>query len=207
MRSASPLFAVRKMTGVAASDWDLPNLAAEFEAVFAWNHNVQDEERGPLPFRISDDGVAGGEHLHREPVRFEMMPHQAGDIRIVFDDEDAGFHGGIVAVKRAEHIAGFPDESKCVVARLDCPSRSPGIPLRRLSMKGQREEPDNSTSFNQQISALIQPKNTAGRHNRGSAVFRHDGGTGISFADLKGVAGVDCGRYLFAGKKDWHAVW
>ena len=76
---------------------NLPDLAAQLEAVFARNHDVENEQRRPLPLGIGDDGVSGGEHFHRESIRFQMMPHQAGNIRIVFDHKDAGFHGSIVA--------------------------------------------------------------------------------------------------------------
>ena len=34
----------------------LANLAAEFEAVFARNHDVEEEERGTLAFGIGEDG-------------------------------------------------------------------------------------------------------------------------------------------------------
>jgi hypothetical protein len=33
-----------------------------------------------------------------------VVPYQAGDVWIVFDDKDAGFHGGIVAVRRADYL-------------------------------------------------------------------------------------------------------
>ena len=94
MRSASPLLAVRKITGVAASAG----------ICRIWRHSSRPslpgtmmsrmKSAGPLPFGLRNDGVSGGEHFHRESVRFQMVPHQAGNVRIVFDHKDAGFHGG-----------------------------------------------------------------------------------------------------------------
>ena len=78
----------------ALAIWLLTPTVALAQTIFAGNHDVKNEECRPLPFRLGDDGVAGGKHLHRESLRFQMVPHQAGNIGIVFNHEDAGFHGG-----------------------------------------------------------------------------------------------------------------
>ena len=96
MRSASPLFAVRKITGRRRQRGDLPDLPAQFETILARDHDVENEQCRALPFGIADHRVSGGEHFHRKAIRFQMMPHQAGNVRIVFDYKDAGFHGSVL---------------------------------------------------------------------------------------------------------------
>jgi hypothetical protein len=71
--------------------------AAEFEAVFAGNHDIEHEERRTLARGIGDDGGAVGIDADRESIVFQVVANEAGDIRVVFDDEDAWFHGFIVA--------------------------------------------------------------------------------------------------------------
>ena len=74
--------------------------AADFQAVFAGNHDVEDEERGALALGVGEDVGAGGIDAHSEAFVFEMMADEAGNIGIVFDDEDAWFHGIIVDGKQ-----------------------------------------------------------------------------------------------------------
>ncbi len=97
MRSASPLFAVRKITGVDASNGRLPDLTAEFEPVPSRHHDVENEKCGTLPFRFHHHRVPGWKHFDGESRAFQMMPHQPRNIRIVLNHKDAWFHTGIVA--------------------------------------------------------------------------------------------------------------
>ena len=78
----------------------LADRAADLQAVFAGNHNVEDEERGALPFGIGKDVRAGGIHAHSEAFVFEVMADQSGNVGIVFDDEKTWFHGIIVNGKQ-----------------------------------------------------------------------------------------------------------
>ena len=81
------------MTGIAGQRLGLPDLAAQFQAVFARNHDVEKEKSGTLALGFGEDGVSGGKDFDREAGAFQMMAHEAGNIGIVFDDGDAGFHG------------------------------------------------------------------------------------------------------------------
>jgi hypothetical protein len=75
----------------------LPNLAAEFEAVFAGDHDVQKEERGTLALGFGEDSVTGRVEFDGKPGAFEVMAHEPGDVRIIFDNGDVRFHENIVA--------------------------------------------------------------------------------------------------------------
>ena len=70
--------------------------AAELETVFAGDHDVEHEESGSLAFGVGEHVGAGGIHADGEAFVFEMVAHEAGNVRVVFDDEKAGFHGNIV---------------------------------------------------------------------------------------------------------------
>ena len=78
----------------------LADSAAEFEAVFAGDHDVEHEQRRTLAFGVGDDGRAVGIDADGEAVVFEVVANEAGNVGIVFDDEDAWFHGIIVAGKQ-----------------------------------------------------------------------------------------------------------
>ena len=81
------------MTGNHGQRLGLANLAAEFQAVFAGDHDVEQKERGPLAFGFGEDGVSGGIEFHGEAGALQMMAHQPGNVRIVFDYGDLRFHG------------------------------------------------------------------------------------------------------------------
>lgn len=70
--------------------------AADFEAVFAGNHNVQNEQRRTLPLGVGENVDTGRIDAHDEAFILEMVADEAGNIRIVFDNEDARFHNNIV---------------------------------------------------------------------------------------------------------------
>jgi hypothetical protein len=70
---------------------------AEFEAVLAGDHDVEHEERRSLPLGVAENVRTGGVDPDRETVVFQVVADKARNIRIVFDDEDARFHGIIVA--------------------------------------------------------------------------------------------------------------
>ncbi len=87
-----------------ARDLGLANLAAEFEAVLAGDHDVEKEERGALALGFGEDRVAGWVEFDGEAGALEMMAYQAGNVRIVFDYGDVRFHGTHCSCIRA---AGF----------------------------------------------------------------------------------------------------
>ena len=70
----------------------LANGAADFQTVFAGNHDVEHEERGALAFGVGEHVGARGIHAHDEPFVFQVMADEAGNVGIVFDDEQAWFH-------------------------------------------------------------------------------------------------------------------
>jgi hypothetical protein len=74
--------------------------AAQFETVFAGDHDIENEQRGPLPLGIAENVGAGGINTHCEAVVFQVVADETGNVGIVFDDKDAGFHGIIVAGKQ-----------------------------------------------------------------------------------------------------------
>jgi hypothetical protein len=78
----------------------LANRAAEFETIFARDHDVQHKQSGTLALGIGDHSRAVGIDAHCEAVVLQVMANEAGNIGIVFDDEDAWFHGLIVAGKQ-----------------------------------------------------------------------------------------------------------
>ena len=71
----------------------LPNLAAKLQTVFSGHHDVQQKQGGPLTLRVGDDNIARRIKPHVEIGALQMMAHQAGNIRVVFDDEDGWLHG------------------------------------------------------------------------------------------------------------------
>jgi hypothetical protein len=71
--------------------------AAEFEAVFAGDHDVEHEERRALAFGVGDYIGTVGIDAHGETVVLQVVANEAGNIGIVFNDEDVGLHGNIVA--------------------------------------------------------------------------------------------------------------
>ena len=77
----------------------LTNLPAQFQAVFAWHHDIEQEQGGPLPFCVGDDEIARRIKPHIEVRALEMMAHETRNIGIVFHYEDGRFHATIVALK------------------------------------------------------------------------------------------------------------
>jgi hypothetical protein len=75
----------------------LADSAAEFESVFARDHDVEHEERGTLAFGIGNNIGPAGIDANGKTIVLQVVANEAGDIGIVFNDEDAGFHGFIVA--------------------------------------------------------------------------------------------------------------
>ena len=71
--------------------------AAEFESVFAGDHNVEYEQRRALALGIAENIGAGRVDADGEAVVFQVMANEAGNVGVVFDDEDGWFHGIIVA--------------------------------------------------------------------------------------------------------------
>src|SRR5215472_1022275 len=75
----------------------LPDRTTQIQAVFARNHDVEDEQGRPLTLGIADNVGPGGIEADHESLVFQMMANQARNIGIVFDYEQARFHGIIVA--------------------------------------------------------------------------------------------------------------
>src|ERR1700722_2479689 len=93
-------FRSKKNHGHRREAGSLAHGAAEFEAVFAGDHDVEDKQSRTLPLGVAENIGAGGINAHREAVVFEVMADEAGNVGIVFNDEDVGFHGIIVAGKQ-----------------------------------------------------------------------------------------------------------
>jgi hypothetical protein len=74
----------------------LANRAAEFESVFAGDHDVEHEQCRALALGVGDHIGAVGIDTHGKTVVLQVVANKAGNIGIVFDDENAGFHGFIV---------------------------------------------------------------------------------------------------------------
>ena len=77
MRSASPLFAVRKYHRTRRQQRRLPDLTAELESIPSRHHDIENEKGGPLPFRFRDHGVAGWKYFDRESRPFQVMAQPA----------------------------------------------------------------------------------------------------------------------------------
>jgi hypothetical protein len=77
----------------------LADLATEFQAIFAGNHDVENEQGGTAALRVREHGLAGGIELHAKSRPVQVVPHQAGNIGIVLHHKnDIGLHCHIVAV-------------------------------------------------------------------------------------------------------------
>jgi hypothetical protein len=75
---------------------NLADAAAEFKAVFARDHDVENEQRRALPLGVGQYVGAGWVDADDEALVFEVVADEARNIRIVFNDEYAWFHGDIV---------------------------------------------------------------------------------------------------------------
>src|SRR5271165_799851 len=82
----------------------LANGAADLEAVFAGDHDIEQEKRGALPFGVGEHVGSGGIDAHGEALVLKMMANEAGNVGIVFDDEDAGFHREYCIERRSEYL-------------------------------------------------------------------------------------------------------
>ncbi len=82
----------------------LPNAAADFETVFAWDHDVENEQRGALAFGICQYSGSGWVDADDEAFVLEVMANKARNIGIVFDYVDAGFHTIILAFACARYL-------------------------------------------------------------------------------------------------------
>src|SRR5579872_2030333 len=76
----------------------LPYLPAEFESVHARQHDVQEKQRRIFPEGFGEDRYAAREHLNIEADRAQIVRNQAGDISVIFNDENQG-------TRRAREIA------------------------------------------------------------------------------------------------------
>src|SRR5271157_269875 len=90
----------QKNDGHGGEAGSLANRTADFEAVFARNHDVENEQRGTLAFGVGQNIDSGGIDAHIETFVLKMMANEAGNIGIVFHNKDAGFHRIIVNGKQ-----------------------------------------------------------------------------------------------------------
>ena len=74
----------------------MPDGAADFETVFARNHDVENEQRRALAFGVGKNIGPRGIDADDEAFVFKVVPDQARNVGVVFDNEDAGFHKNIV---------------------------------------------------------------------------------------------------------------
>jgi hypothetical protein len=63
-----------------------------------------------------------------------------------------------------------------------------------------------AANLDQQVSRPIQPKALAGGHNRGRAIFRHNGRTRVLSSGLKGIPIANCGPDFLPSKKNRSAL-
>ena len=78
----------------------LPDLPAKFQAIFAGHHDVENEQRRPLPLGFGKNCVTGWVQFHHEAGRFQMVTNEARNVGIVFYHEDVLFHAAIVSASR-----------------------------------------------------------------------------------------------------------
>ncbi len=71
----------------------LPDLTAKFQAIFPGHHDIEQEQRRTLAFRVRHDHIASRIQTHVEASALQMMAYQAGNIRVVFHYKDRRFHG------------------------------------------------------------------------------------------------------------------
>ena len=74
----------------------LADVATDLEAILAWDHDVEDEEGWPLTLGVGENVRSSGIDTNDETLIFKVMTDEAGNIGIVFDDEDTWFHGIIL---------------------------------------------------------------------------------------------------------------
>ena len=86
-------------------------------------HQVEDDERRPVPLDGVEGGRAVGRGDDREPVALEVGPHEPDDLGVVVDDEDRALrdrHRGLV--RHRQHGRG------AMLGRLrDAPVTAPRI--------------------------------------------------------------------------------
>jgi hypothetical protein len=82
--------------GYCGQTLSLADGAAEFETVLAGDHDVEHEERRTLTLGVNDYSGAVGIDADGKTFVLQVMANETRNIRIVFDDEDAWFHGFIV---------------------------------------------------------------------------------------------------------------
>ena len=88
----------QKDHGNSGQAGSLADGAAEFEPVFAGNHNVENEERGTLSLSVGQYRGTCGIDAHAKVVIFEVVADQAGNVGVVLYNEDAWLHVSIAAV-------------------------------------------------------------------------------------------------------------
>src|SRR5271157_4443997 len=89
-------FGGKENYGYSSQTLGLTDGAAEFETVLARDHDIEHEQRRPLALGVNDYCGAVGIDANGKTFVLQMMANEARNIRIVFDDEDAWFHGFIV---------------------------------------------------------------------------------------------------------------
>jgi len=77
----------------------LPNLTAQFQSVFARHHDVENENRRPLPLGFGNHGVPGGKYFYHISRAFQVVAYQPGNIGIIFNYKYARIHIAILAGK------------------------------------------------------------------------------------------------------------
>src|SRR5207302_10204519 len=100
----------QKDHGNSGQAGSLADSAAEFESVFAGNHDVENEERRTLSLGVAQNRGAAGINANAEAIIFEVVAHQAGNVGVVLDNEDAWLHASIVAVVSGFSVAGSGEQ-------------------------------------------------------------------------------------------------
>ena len=89
-------FGRKKNYGNCRQTRSLADVAADLETILAGDHDVENEKSRALALGIGENVRSGGIDANDETLIFKVMADESGNIGIVFNDEDAWFHGIIL---------------------------------------------------------------------------------------------------------------
>jgi hypothetical protein len=65
---------------------------AKIQTIPTWHHNIQEKECGRLPLGVAKYLIDSKIRANCEPSTFQVVLHQAGDIRIIFQHKNRLTH-------------------------------------------------------------------------------------------------------------------
>jgi hypothetical protein len=93
--------------------------AADRQAVLARQHEIEDDEIGPLAGKHLVERRAALSHLHREALADQQIAHQALNLLVVFDKDNQGVggrrHGRHGTKARAKSKRDMAPVTRCYV--------------------------------------------------------------------------------------------